>query len=281
MRTYIPLILLALLLSACSGVTIGETPIGDLRTERISVPAPDADVATVHLKFGASDSFRLRPGAENLVEGSVQYNIDQLKPSVSTSGGDVTIEQRARSLNMSSNVRNEWDLRLSDAVPMALNVDAGAYKGSYDLGGVRLRAVEVNQGAAESTYDFSQPNPEPMDHLAFSSGAASVKLTHLANANAARMSFNVAAGSYTLDFGGTLARTMAVDVSAGASSLTIRVPSGTPARVHLKGGLSSADAVGFTSVGEKQYANAAWDESRPHIDISVDSAVGSVRMESN
>ena len=279
MQRYIILALLAtLLLAGCNGVTIGETPIGALQTERISVPAPDADAATVNLKFGASDSFRLRPGAESLVEGNVQYNLDQLKPVVTTSGDSVTIEQRARNLNLSTKLLNQWDLRLSDAVPMSLNVDAGAYKGTYDLGGLRLRAVDVNQGAAESSYDFSRANPEQMDHLAFSSGAASVELSNLVNANAGRMSFDVAAGSYTLDFGGALARSVAVDVKAGASSLTIHVPRGTPARVSIAGGLNSADLVGFSGAGDKQYVNQSWDETRPHVDVKVDSAIGSVRL---
>jgi hypothetical protein len=282
MRKYILFAILAvLLLAACNGVTIAETPVGTLQTERISVPAPDAEAATVNLTFGASDSFQLRPGAEGLVEGSVQYNVDQLKPTVTTAGGEVTIDQHARGLNLSNKVRNEWDLRLSDAVPMSLNVSAGAFKGDYDLGGLRLRALSVSQGAAESTYDFGKPNPEPMNGLSFSSGAASAKLTNLANANAASMNFDIGAGDYTLDFGGALARSTAVEIQAGASSLTIRVPRGTPARVTLSGVASGTELAGFTSAGGKQYVNESWDEARPHIDISIESAVGEVRLESD
>jgi hypothetical protein len=282
MRKYIVLAVLAvLLLSACNGVSISETPVGPVQTENISVPAPDADTATVNLKFGASDSFQLRPGAEGLVEGTVRYNVEQLRPTVTINGDAVTIDQTNKSLNLSNKLRNEWNLRLSKAVPLSLNVDAGAYRGSYDLGGLRLRALNVSQGAAESTYNFGEPNPEAMERLSFSSGAASVELKNLANANAAAMSFEVGAGSYTLDFGGALARSVTVDVEAGTSNLTIRVPRGTPARIKLDGVVTSAELDGFSGIGDKQYANAAWDEARPHVDITISSAVGKVKLESN
>jgi hypothetical protein len=282
MRKYIVLAVLAVvLLSACNGVSISDTPVGPIQTETISVPAPDADVATVNLKFGASDSFQLRAGAEGLVEGTVRYNLDQLKPTVTTTGSEVTIEQSGNGLNLSNKLRNEWELRLSKAVPLSLNVDAGAYRGSYDLGGLRLRALNVNQGAAETTYDFGEANPEAMERLSFSSGAASAELKNLANANAAAMSFEVGAGSYTFDFGGALARTTLVDVQAGTTNMTIRVPRGTPARITLRGVVTSAELDGFSGIGDKQYANAAWDEARPHVDITISSAVGKVKLESN
>jgi hypothetical protein len=282
MRRYIPVAFLAvLLLPACSGVTIGDAQVGPTRTEAINVPAPDSNTATVNLKFGASDSFQLRSGASALVEGSVRYNIDRLKPAVTTTGSAVTIDQGDRGLTLSNQVRNEWDLRLSNQVPLSLNVDAGAYKGSYELGGLRLRGLSVNQGAAESNYDFGSPNPEQMERLEFSSGAASVKLTNLANANASRMHFQIGAGEYTLDFGGTLSRSAKVEVDAGTSALTIRVPHGTSARVVVDGALVNVNADGFTKAGSGQYVNGAWDEAQPNVDITIKSAVGTIQLESN
>jgi hypothetical protein len=190
----------------------------------------------------------------------------------------VTIEQKQNNLTFSNQLRNAWDLKISDAIPLALTVEAGAYKGSYDLGGVRLRELKVDQGAADSTYDFSKPNPEALEQLSFSSGAASLTVTNLANANAAHMRFDTAAGDYTLDFGGTLARTANVDVQAAATNLTIRVPSGTPMLVRIKGALSSTDLTGFNEVGKQQYANAAWDEAQPHVVVTIENAVGAVNL---
>jgi hypothetical protein len=270
MHKYILIALLgALLLTSCSGITISETQIGPNQTATIDVPAPDSDAANLTLRFGATNQFRLQPGATGLVQGTVQYNVDQLKPTVTTSGSQVTIEQKPEHLTISNQLRNIWDLKLSDTIPMALTVQAGAYKGSYDLGGLRLRGLKVEQGAAESTYDFSKPNREALEQLSFSSGAASLTISNLANAHAANMRFETAAGDYMLDFGGTLGRTANVDIQAAATNLTIRVPSDTPMLVRIKGSLSSTDLIGFHEIGSQLYANGAWDESRPHVVVAI------------
>jgi hypothetical protein len=277
MYKFLPLVLIAVLLTACSGLIVSDAQIGPNQTATIAVPAPDGDAADLTLRFGAAQ-FRLQPGAAGLVEGTVQYNVEQLKPTVTSSGNQVTIEQTSNDLSFSNQLRNAWDLKISDAIPLALTVEAGAYKGSYDLGGLRLRGLKVEQGAAESTYDFSKPNPEALEQLSFSSGAASLTVSNLANANAANMRFDTAAGDYTLDFGGTLGRTSNVDIQAAATNLTIRVPSDTPMLVRIKSSLSSTDLKGFRQIDRQLYANAAWDEARPHVAVTIENAVGAVNL---
>jgi hypothetical protein len=268
-----------LLLGACGGINIQPAAVGANHTEMLRVPATSA-ATDLTLRFGAADRFQLSAGAEDLVDGSVQYNIDSLKPTVSTSGSSVTIAQgNDGAISIPSGAHNQWDLKLSGATPLGLKIEAGAYKGTYDLGGLRLRELNVSQGAAETTYDFSQPNPEPMERLTFQTGASAVTLNNLANANAADISFDGGAGDYTLDFGGALARSANVKIEGGAATYTIRVPAGTPARVTFKGGMNSINTVGFTGQ-DKQYVNAAWDAGRPHLEIAVDLGLGTLNLES-
>ncbi|MFL5802504.1 MAG: toast rack family protein [Roseiflexaceae bacterium] len=270
-------IIALLLLSACDSAYTPAIRAGAMRTDTISVPAA-TDTANVTLRFGMADQFRLSGGAEALVDGSVKYNIDELRPTVSTSGSNVTIAQPHDGLiAFPREAYSEWDLRLSNTTPMALAIEAGAYKGAYDLGGLRLRDLRISEGASETTYNFSRPNTEAMGSLAFDSGASNVTLINLANANAAEMSFDGGAGDYTLDFGGELARTATVDVKGGASTYNIRIPAGTPARINLKGGMTTVNVDGFVRQGQ-QYLNAAWDESKPHLDITVDMGLGTLNL---
>jgi hypothetical protein len=278
MRKVILLLLGALLLGACDS-GFASALIGETRTETIRVPATSA-ATDLTLRFGMADRFQLKGGAEGLVDGSVQYNVDDLKPTVSTAGNRVTIEQLHNGLtNFGRDTHNQWDLKLSDATPLDLTIEAGAYNGNYDLGGLRLRELNVSQGAAETTYDFSKPNPEVMERLRFSTGASTATLRNLANANATSLSFDGGAGSYILDFGGQLARSANVEIVGGASTYTIRIPPGTPARVTLKGGMVTINADGFTQQG-RQYVNASWDASRPHLEIIADVGLGTVNLES-
>jgi hypothetical protein len=279
MRTYLVLALGALLLLSACGANVHTAAVGAVRTEAIRVPATSA-ATDLTLRVGMADRFQLASGAENLVDGSIQYNVDEMKPIVSTSGNHVTIDQGHNAvLTFPRDTRNEWDLKLSDATPLNLTIEAGAYKGTYDLGGLRLRGLNVSQGAAETTYDFSKPNPEAMEQLAFSTGASTVALNNLANANAASMTFEGGAGDYTLDFGGTLARSAKAEIEGGAATYTIHVPAKTPARVTLKGGMTTINTTGFTRQGQ-QYVNAAWNESQPHLDISMDLGLGTLNLES-
>jgi hypothetical protein len=267
-----------LLLSACDS-SFSSAPVGETRTETIRVPATSA-ATDLTLRFGMADRFQLKGGAENLVDGSVQYNIDDLKPTVSAFGNRITIEQLHNGLTtFSRDVRNQWDLKLSDATPLALTIEAGAYNGDYDLGGLRLRELNISQGAAQTTYDFSKPNPESLERLTFSSGASTATLRNLANANAAALSFDGGAGTYALDFGGQLARSADVEITGGASTYTIRIPSRTPARVTVTGGMATINLAGFTRQGQ-QYINASWDESKPHLEITADIGLGTLNLES-
>ena len=275
MRRYLQFILIALLVTACSSFRNA----GHIAT--INVPMPAGEAAQLTLHFGAAEQFQLAAGASSLIEGTVQYNDDQLQPQVMTSGSSVTIAQAVRSsMFPSTGLGNMWNLKLSGAIPLQLTVEAGAYTGSYDLGGLRLRAITVTQGAAQTAYDFSTPNTEPMEQLSVASGASELRMAHLANANAATMHFALAAGSNTLDFGGRLLRNAHVEISSGAGDLILRVPNTTPMRVTVTGGLSDVQALGFDHHDEQHYVNAAWDDTRPHFEVTIDGAVGSIHLES-
>jgi len=280
MRKLLPLVIGALLvLSACSGLNVQRVVTGASRTELLQVAATSA-ATDLTLRFGMADQFKLAGGAQALVDGSVHYNVDELKPTVSSTGNRVIIDQSHNGLvSFPRDVQNEWDVRLSNATPLNLTVEAGAYKGTFDLGGLRLRTLDVSQGAAETSYDFSAPNLEAMEQLNFHTGASTVIFNNLANANAAQIVFEGGAGDYALDFGGTLSRSADVKVSGGASTFTLRVPAGTPTRITLKGGMTTVNAVGFTKRGQ-HYTNMAWNEDQPHLDIAVDLGLGTLNLES-
>ena len=100
-----------------------------------------------------------------------------------------------------------YELEFGKDRPFALTIETGASDFDLDLGGVPLSRLMVRQGAGKFELDFPQPNPEPMELLEISSGAAAIELEKLANANFSEMRLSGGAASYELDFGGVLSRT--------------------------------------------------------------------------
>lgn len=251
-----------------------ETPID---VPRLSEPSQEAYVT---LLFGAGE-FKLSPGAEGLVTGTVRTNLKEFEPVVTINGSDIRIEQGELSVNGIPNFRaddvvNEWNLKLGSD-PIRLRLTGGAYKGEMDLGGLALTDVYVSDGAATVTVDFSKPNPTSMSSLRYETGASQVELRNLANAHFASMSFRSGAGTYTLDFGGTLVQDAQVDVESGLSTLTIVVPKGTAAEVEVSGGLSSLNASG--SWATRDSAHYELDGQGPRLRIDITMGVGTVNLE--
>jgi len=242
-------ILSVILVLALAGLACGfsinlpepPTPGPDVTEEvKVAVPA-GAGNTRLQFEFGAGD-LKLAPGAgADLVSGTATYNMPDLKPAVTVQDGEVLIrqgERRFRALPDFSDMKNVWDLRLGDA-PMDLTITAGAYNAEYELGGLALTSLTVKDGASDVALSFSSPNRSEMSLLRYETGASSVELEGLANANFNTLVFQSGAGDYKLDFSGELKRSATITISSGLSNIVIRVPTNVNASLTLEGGLTN------------------------------------------
>jgi hypothetical protein len=275
-RMMLPIAVLGVAALACSAdISLpAVATAGPAVTADVSVPAPDSGPADLTISFGAGN-LKLSPGATKLVEGTATYNYASLQPRVTTQGSRVEIGQADQpTLPGSLDIQNEWDLKLG-AQPMALAVNAGAYTGDFELGGLALSALTVKDGAATVDLSFSAPNTATMSLFRYETGASKVKITGLANANFGTMVFNSGAGDYTLDFGGTLRRDAAVTVSSGLSNLILIIPTGLSAQVTVESGASNISAgPGWTQAGNL-YSQSG---SGPALTILIKTGAGNVTL---
>jgi hypothetical protein len=250
---------------------------GPTETLTVNEPLPDSgEVVDVTLKMGAGE-LNVSSGAEGLVEGEIRYNVAEWEPTIANTGDTLTISQGDGDINLGipeSDVVNDWDLKLGDA-PMNLTINAGAYEGTLDLGGLPLRNLEIADGASEAHVTFDSLNPEAMDRLVYHTGASDVTLTGLANANFETMSFDGGVGDYTLDFSGELQRDATVTIDSGVSSVRIVVPEGVAVRVEVDGGLNDVSTEGAWSHSGDTYEVSG---EGPTLTILVDMGVGSLTL---
>ena len=241
-KKIIPILLVVFLITTACGFNIPErvTPEAE-RTDDINVPVPSSEQARLTLAFGAGE-LTLSPGAEDaLVEGTATYNYSKVKPVIKTDGDNVRIQSGDGSFNAFPNfsdLKNSWDLKLGSA-PTDLNIEAGAYTGEFEFGGLALTSLTVQDGAATVNLSFSKPNKAEMNILRYETGASTVKLTGLANANFGALDFSGGAGDYTLDFSGDLQRSATVSIDAGLCNIILIIPEGVHAVVTVDSGAAN------------------------------------------
>lgn len=276
------LIAMAFVTMACGiSINLPETKLktGPTVEETISIAAPDTeDSVRLSLAFGAG-KLTLSPGTgDALVDGTLKYNVEDFKPTVKEDGEDISIEQGNLQLNgipsFDNSIINEWSLLLGDH-PLELKIQAGAYQGSYEFGGLAIERLQISDGAAEVDLNFSEPNPIELEVFDYTTGASNITLTGLGYANINTMTFRSGAGSYRLDFGGELQQDAEVHIESGISSVVIVVPEGVPAEVTFEGGMANVDYYGEWALVDNKYIQEGEGHS---IQIVVKMGAGNLEL---
>jgi hypothetical protein len=152
-----------LLFVACTwmacGVAMNHVETGELKTESKTVALGAAKAVDVELKMGAGE-LKVQGGATDLLDAEFTYNVPLWKPEVSYEvtgdSGHLAIEQPSGG-GHGGHTRYEWDLRLSNNVPMEMTVNEGAGQANLNLVGLQISRLEMNLGAGESTVNFDGP----------------------------------------------------------------------------------------------------------------------------
>jgi hypothetical protein len=275
--------LTALALAGCgANVTISRAPTGPDQVERINVPAPadSSQVWDVQLE-PAAGSVEVDASGEGVVQGNIVYNADALKPEVIVGDASVRIRQGNPNGNLSvgPDAKNKWDIHLAQGVPMNFRLRTGATQGTYELGGLSLRNVELTMGATDTSVSFRQPNPEVIQQFSLNGGAASVIVTGLGNANITKGNIVAGAGQFRISFGGQLRQDAEIWLEGAAASVDID-SAGNPVQVITSGrGLASIrPTAGWTQNGNTYYSPEMPGSTGPQITIRVTLALGTINL---
>jgi hypothetical protein len=253
---------------------MGETP--------INIAYPAAEDLHLRIALGAC-RFKARPGeGDAWVAGTHHDPTDRRTPRILEEGGSVTITEAEPSFERIPAVFGgvpRYELEFGKERPFALTIETGASDFDLDLGGVPISRLMVRQGAGKFELSFSEPNPEPMELLEVSSGAAGMELGDLANANFSEMRLSGGAAGYELDFGGTLLRDAQVSIETGLSGVEVTVPSSTAAKVVAETTLGSVDVGdGFTKREGAFLTEGALSGDTPIFAIRAGVRLGSLRL---
>ncbi|HKZ43993.1 MAG TPA: toast rack family protein [Anaerolineales bacterium] len=243
-KKIIPLALIITLLISGCGVTfqLPQVTPGPVAYEKIEATAPGGSSDPIRLKltFGAGEML-IRPGSDILISGQASFNIPDFKPEITSTDNVVNVTQGSYTLNKIpnfSNVVNTWDLELGNN-PIDLEISAGAYSATMELGRLALTNVMIKDGASDVHLSFSEKNLSAMNLFRYETGASQVILSGLANADFSLLEFTGGAGNYTLDFSGEFSRDATASITAGLGNLRIVIPQNVHTQLTIDGNFSN------------------------------------------
>lgn len=252
------------------GPSLGWASGAEVKTSTFDEPLADTQTAQVVISTGVADTnLSALSDSANLFEANVNYTgvLDY-----NVSGGTekvVTLTQRNETaLNfdlfqfgtiMTSDDLH-WDVNLSEAVPVDLEVNMGVGNGFFDLTGIQLTNLAVSGGV----------------------GDLDVKLPASGDAYEARLS----AGTGGMRIAVEDDAAIRFDIQGGVGDIILDLPEGAAVRIEASTGVGNIDVPSdFERVGGNDehfvgdsgaWETADFDEALRHITISFNGGVGSL-----
>lgn len=238
------------------------------------IPLGELDSLRVTIKFGAG-KLDLISGQEDVFEGNFQYDKSILKPNVRyeilEEAGILTLSQSIKKdLNLSFPYKNIWNLKLPYGLPLQLYINTATYSGDIDLTNLQIEHLSLNSGASQTNIIFNQPNLIDLKNINIKTGASTIKMLGLANANFNEMNFTGGAGSYTFDFSGNLTKKSKVNIDAGAAKIILKIPSNMGTKIIYRNFLASKlDVRGFIKINDQTYISPEYGKSAVELDVEI------------
>ena len=185
----------------------------------------------------------------------------------------VSLGDRRRGENLSTIA-----VALTPDIPLDLTVELGAAEADVDLGGLSLRSVHYRTGASESRLTFDRPNRVPCTTMRLEAGAATFRVSGIANAGCRQFTFTGGVGEVVLDFSGAWRGAMEASVRVSIGELTVRVPDDVGVALRLNRFLASFERAGFEKRGNMYYS-ANFAAARYRLTLDVHATIGGVNVE--
>jgi len=136
----------------------------DLQTEHIKVPYREVSPAKLEIVISAPGSIKITTvESEDLLTGTVEYNIKEWKPEIWRKEDTVRINQTPGVEKIAAlffDARNKWNLQLGTKQPVLLDIKIGVCQGEWNLGSLPLTGLHLQTGAGKNLITFDKPNKE-------------------------------------------------------------------------------------------------------------------------
>jgi hypothetical protein len=176
--------------------------------------------------------------------------------------------------------RGNWKLKITDAIPISLDVELGVGSGRFDLGGLQVKDFNLSTGASDVSLSFDEVNSASIEDINIESGVGSFAASNLGNAKFKRLQFQGGVGSCILDFTGDLDAEVDVDAEVSLGMLTLIIPEDVGARVLYDKNLISHIELDrdFSSSGEDEYVTDNYESTQARMNIRISAGLGNITV---
>jgi hypothetical protein len=270
---------LAFLLAGCDAIS-NEPP--DFQVLRESRPVGDAKELAVDLKYDVGQLEVTKASDDNLFAFDLQYDRRRYDPKFAFDEGDrssMRLEMNSRqSFNPGRGRDNELTLRLTEKIPIDLNLVAGVSESRLELTGLQIRRLHLRGGVGKTEVAFDKPSGLDMDSLDVESGVGELIIHGLGHAHLGRLDLKGGVGHTELDFTGDLGTTRTdATIKVGVGEIRLTLPRDADVEIEAEGSfLSNISAPSFDHQG-RSYIHRGSGGAKIH--IKVESGVGGVEVE--
>lgn len=272
------LLLLCLLLQASCHAIVGPADVQILRESR---PVAEAKELVVDLNYDVGKLEILR-AAEDLFSFDLQYDRNRYDPRFSFDSGDrsaMRLDLNSRGgLGGSGGRDNDLTLRLTDKLPLDLNLNAGVSESRLEMTGIKVRRMRLRGGVGKTEVMFDRPSGQVMNSLDVENGVGELIIHGLGNAQVQRLDFKGGVGHAELDFTGDLGAVVTeAKIKVGVGAVRLTLPRDADVEIEAEGSfLSNISAPSFEKNG-RNYTHRGNGGAK--IRIEVESGIGAVEIE--
>ena len=210
---------------------------------------------------------------------AVRYDVDYYERG---DKGYITFESAHRKNFRIDSEENRWNIVLSNKYESTLDLNIGACDAKFNLGGLPLKELYIDIGAASGDIEFSKPNPIRLEEFRIDAGASSLDIRLIGNANFSRFDFSGGAGSFDLDFRGEYHGESEIIIEIGVCSADIVLPRDVPIRIYSSD-INWLSSVNFhddnlEKIDDGEYESRDFGSAKDRIVLKLEVGLGSVDL---
>jgi hypothetical protein len=265
-----------LVLAACNHM--GPVDIQVLRESR---PIGTAKEFAVALKYDVGQLEVMRSDAD-LFAFDLQYDRNHYDPKFNFDEGErstlrLDLDSRG-GFGSGSGKDNDLTVRLTDKVPLDLDLTAGVSESRLELTGIKIRRLSLHGGVGKTEVSFDRPSGQVMSSLDVETGVGELIIHGLGNAQVERVDLKGGVGHTEIDFTGDLGTTQTTaTIKVGVGAVKLTLPRDADVEIEAEGSfMSNISAPSFERNG-RIYTHRG--EGGAKIRIRVESGVGAVEID--